>query len=253
MQASLFIVFTLVSILVANSNDENWQIDVNRRFQEPSGSTIIIQCNFSYPMKYYTPDVKVYWKMDGTSNCSRTEKDKRAFVYHKKPECIHKDYRGKTDLIGDPARGNCTLMIRDVVKNESKIYMRIYARNQSYSFSMFGVNITVTDAAIVPHVAIAVPVVVVVVVVVILVAGITLAVKRKRSRSFTREESGYYANFSRFSADVPPRKLSDMTAEQKLTEPKVIDEPVYVNLEAPTTAMSHDPNEHLYGNVDYTK
>lgn len=261
-----------------NSSDVGWDVHVRHNYQKPPGSNLRILCNFTYPKEYRTKDVRVYWKKPGRSVCSKDDMDKEAFIFHTNSTCVHDHYKGRTRLTGDPARGDCTLLIMNVTETEPKIYLRVSVMNENFSFTDNSVSISVLGGAAVTSdpearyptglplptiepkedqkvklvpVAIVVPVVVVV----LLVAGILFTVRRKRSMSFTREESGYYANFSRASADATQRTLKDMKAEQTLSPPKAIDEPVYVNLEAPQTETLQAPDQpnHIYGNVDYTK
>ncbi|XP_029959122.1 uncharacterized protein LOC115397091 [Salarias fasciatus] len=284
MQLPLLIYFSLILIVVSkdqNSKDPEWIIDVKPSIEGPSGSTITVQCSFSYPERYRSSDVQVYWKKRGTSICSESDNDKRAFVYHPNSTCVHDDYKGKTELTGDQNQGNCSLKIQNVSKNEPMIYLRISVRNENYSFFSSPVSISVTGNTAVDtryptgpeflptesseaaatgeppqdskimYMATFIPVIVVI----LIVAVILFTVKCKRSQAFTREESKYYANFSRTSSDTTQRKSSGMNVEQTLTEQKVIDEPVYINLQAPTTEMQQDTdhNDHVYGNVDYSK
>ncbi|XP_026227531.1 uncharacterized protein LOC113169939 isoform X2 [Anabas testudineus] len=105
------------------------------------------------------------------------------------------------------------------------------------------------------HVATFVPVSALVII--IIVSGIICYIKCKRSQTFTREESGYYANFSRASSNqAKSETLCKIHEDVKLPEPTVIDEPVYVNTEvtaAAPMAQSLDHKESIYANVDYSK
>lgn len=262
--------FSLVLILLSaglNSEGLPWSINVTQIYQEPPGSDMVIRCSFTYPEEHHTEDVQVYWKKPGTSVCSKNDKDKQAFISHTNATCVDDHYRGRTKLIGNQREGNCSLAISNVTRNEKNIYLRVFAKNQNYSFIKNFVSIeikgnpTVTsilDTMLVMteeppndsktiYAAIFAPVAALV----LLVAGILVAVKYKRSQTFTREESGYYANCSRSSPHPAEGKPPGMKVKEALTEQKVIEEPVYINLEAPRTEMQQDHVDHVYGNVDY--
>lgn len=117
--------------------DTKWKINVERKITAQPGSTVTIQCNFSYPKEISTNNVTVFWKMlsvDDQSNCSNGDKDRMAFVFNPNNHCVLEKYRGKTKLIGDPNKGNCSLQITDITDIEQAIYVRIDVQKDKYSF-----------------------------------------------------------------------------------------------------------------------
>ncbi|KAK2910383.1 hypothetical protein Q8A73_008098 [Channa argus] len=93
-------------------------------------------------------------------------------------------------------------------------------------------------------------------IVAIVIVGIFCFVKHKRTESFTREESGYYANFSRASSNQAKSEATSIKNENtQLPQQKTIDEPVYVNTEDATgqTEESMDLTENIYVNIVYSK
>ncbi|XP_078109369.1 uncharacterized protein LOC144519808 isoform X1 [Sander vitreus] len=276
---------SLIFILVSNSKGQNWNVSVNKIITETLGSNVTIPCSFTYPPKHHTEKVQVYWKKLGERNTFNTfDKDRNAFVFHPNDTFVLEKYRGKTKLSGNKAKGDCTLKIFNVSEYEPNIYVRVIAKD-NYSFTADTVTIyvsapgdkpislkpeplptfeaTTTDMAVFSmgttreaslYTAIFVPVAALLIIIV--VAAIVFCIKKRRSQSFTREESGYYANVSRASSNQAKREASCITQDNnKLSEPKAIDEPVYINIEAipGQMAQSMDHTDNIYGNVDYEK
>ncbi|XP_070768528.1 uncharacterized protein [Enoplosus armatus] len=231
---------------------------------------------FNYTSKYPTEDVEVYWKKPVRSKFKITDNDKNAFVFHTNESFVLEKYKGKTKLTGNAAEGNCSLMILNIMENEPNIYVRVIAKSDNYSFIKNPVSISVSGAMPVTpeditnltitstplstvgptnvgmpweiYVAIFLPVAALLII--IFVAGILFYIKRKRSQSLTREDSGYYANFSTASSNQARREaFCKVQDNKKLPEPKAIDEPVYINVEAPPGEMDH--TDSVYANVDY--
>lgn len=125
--------------------DTEWKIKAERKITAQPGSTVTIQCNFSYPKEMTTNNVTVFWKMssvDDKSNCSNGDKDRKAFVFNPNNDCVLKKYRGKTKLIGDPNKGNCSLQITNITNIEQAIYVRIDVQEEKYSFIEEPVNVS---------------------------------------------------------------------------------------------------------------
>lgn len=122
---------------------QKWEIDVDRHINATTGSEVIIQCNFTIPPKYDTENPKVYWKKMVKSNFDTGDKhDQNAFVYHKNETFVLEKYRGKTSLIGDIKKRNCTLKIRNIEARDQDIYVRVIAKD-AYSFREFPTTIYV--------------------------------------------------------------------------------------------------------------
>lgn len=125
--------------------DTEWKIKVERKITAQPGSTVTIQCNFSYPKEMTNNNVTVFWKMssvDDKSNCSDGETNRKAFVFNPNNDCVLKKYRGKTKLIGDPNKGNCSLQITNITDIEQAIYVRIDVQKDKYSFIKEPVNVS---------------------------------------------------------------------------------------------------------------
>ncbi|XP_076594061.1 uncharacterized protein LOC143325061 [Chaetodon auriga] len=278
--------FSLILMLASISKGQNWDINVIRHIEATLGSDVTIPCNFTYPPKYYTNNIQVYWKKPQTSTFDTKDNDRNAFVFHTNDSFVLNEYRGKTQLIGNTAEGNCSLTIKKIQDNEPNIYVRIVAQGERYSFKKKFVSISVpgvqkvsvtpdianpalptfettttaipftvgmTETTSIPYAAIFVPLAALLIIV--FVAGIVFCIKHRRSKSFTREESGYYANFRKASSDQANREASSKKQDKKVPEPKAIDEPVYINVEVPQDQMdqSMDHTDNIYANVGYSK
>ncbi|XP_069393337.1 uncharacterized protein [Paralichthys olivaceus] len=264
---------SLILILNSFSKGQSWKINVPQNINTGLGSTVIILCNFTYPEKYHTNDVQVYWKRPKRNSFEPHDNDKNQFVFHTNDTYVVEKYRGKTELIGNKNEGNCSLRIRNVMDNEQKLYVRLSAKGENYSFFKNPVSISVSGVALnlsqdgnstfppIPftpmltsymYAAIFVPLSTLLLVAVVL-AAVFFHMKCKRSQSLDREGSGYYANFSRASNDPAQREASCKNQENnKRSEFKIIDEPIYVNTEALTDQMDEDHIHNIYGNVDYS-
>ncbi|KAM8870072.1 uncharacterized protein AB9W97_017092 isoform 3-T3 [Spinachia spinachia] len=220
--------FTLVLILASNSQAKSWNITVSRQINATLGSNVTIPCRFTAPPHISLKSVQ---------------------------------YRGRTRLIGDKGEGICSLKIFNITASDPNIYLRVIAKGDNYSFLLQFVSISVSGETLMGPieekeplgpVAIAVPVVAILVI--LFVVGIVLGIKCKRSAPFDREDSGYYVNFSR--ANQPQREASCQKQENsKVSEQKVIEEPVYLNIEAPPGQMDQRGNhlDNIYANMDYSK
>ncbi|KAK2844406.1 hypothetical protein Q5P01_011065 [Channa striata] len=252
---------TLGFMLILASKGQCWNISVPEHINATLGSDVTIDCTFTCPKEYNMENVKVYWKKIG-KNIEIDEKEKNPFIYHTNKALVLEEYRHRTQLIGSATKGNCSLLILNVRENESGLYVRLDTggKDKKYSFMKYsvsifvsGVNETQPERHI--YVAISVPVAVLVISIVIFI-GIFCFVKHRRSHSLTRDESGYYANFTRPSLNQAKSEISSIKYEKtQMPQPKIIDEPVYINTEDATGRMDQrmELTETIYANVDYLK
>ncbi|XP_075965702.1 uncharacterized protein LOC142969604 [Anarhichas minor] len=265
---------TLILIVASNSKDlgQRWDVHLSGYINATLGSDVTILCTFTIPPLYQNESVKVYWKKREGRNFDSITNNKNPYVFHPNNALVLEKYRGKTKLIGDESKGNCSLKISNIRHNEANIYVRVMAK-EYFSFYDNSVSISVSGLGVspippVPAVSsqvnttqeprlqwqMAISVSVGAILIVIVVVGIVFGIKHKRSKSSTRKDSGYYANFSRANQ----LKSEASCKKQEHKEPsklKDIDEPVYINIEAPPDQMaqSTDHSDNIYGNVDYSK
>ncbi|XP_044065397.1 sialic acid-binding Ig-like lectin 10 isoform X2 [Siniperca chuatsi] len=272
---------SLLLILTSTTKGQTWNVSVTRHINALLGSDVDIPCTFTYPPEHHTKDVQVYWKKPERSTFNINDNDKNAFVFHTNETFVVEKYKGKTKLTGDKVKGNCSLKIQNIMENEPNIYVRVIAKGDNYSFKTDFVSISVSGVTPVSldqdiivsststplttagttkmgmtsiYTATFVPVALLLII--IFVAGIVFYIKHKRSQAFTREESGYYANFSTASSNQAKREaFCKKQDNKKLPELKAIDEPVYINIEAPPGQMdqSMDHTDNIYANEDYSK
>ncbi|XP_051261585.1 uncharacterized protein LOC127366566 isoform X2 [Dicentrarchus labrax] len=271
----------LILILASLSKGQKWSIDVPRQINATEGSNVTIPCTFTHPYKSNRQNVQVYWKtLSERFQSQTTDLDKYAFIFHTNETFVIEKYRGKTMLIGDKDKGNCSLKIKDIKFNDPSVYVRIVTNDEKYSFKKILTSINVdggvpvnslpitditfntlevttiemTKMTSTPstqmYTTIFVPVAALLII--IFVGGIIFCIKHKRSKSFTREDSGYYANFRRTSSNQAKREGSYKKEDKKLPEPQAIDEPVYINMEGgqiPTNQMWD--NNFVWDNVGH--
>ncbi|XP_014860179.1 PREDICTED: uncharacterized protein LOC106928429 isoform X1 [Poecilia mexicana] len=271
----LSLIWILLSQDIAKANDHpHWKINVTRIINATKGSNVIISCTFETAPGQNT-NAKVYWKTEGTSKCSVKDNDKNAFVYHSDSSCIDPRFKYRTTLIGEASERNCSLQIFNIAEGEPPIYLRVSGWNDSYSFKKYKVYINVdgqnlsslshtndtpvapTTMPVVPddgrqlYLAIFLPLLGLLI---IAAAGIVAYKMHRRSHMMKRQESGYYANFKRTLST--PRKSEPLrkTSNTLAPDAKVIDEPVYMNMETCANQMDQQVGavDNIYGNVDYT-
>lgn len=137
----LFFTATVISAL----NNEGWTADVKRRIDESFDTNVVIPCRFSYPPKYRSNDVQVFWKKDVTKKKSRDREARNPFIFHPDPSKVMESYRGRTALVGNVNDGNCSLQINKTRNDESDLYLRVHV-GENYSFYNSLVSISVTGA-----------------------------------------------------------------------------------------------------------
>ncbi|XP_038129483.1 uncharacterized protein LOC119775542 isoform X2 [Cyprinodon tularosa] len=289
MQLQILFHLNLLWLPLSLAEGDKWTITItNNRIPTVKGGTVTINCSFTYPKAQHTSNVTIYWKIwktEGDAKCDKTDHDKRAFVFHPNHTCVDSKFSNRTKLIGNKTEGNCSLQINNITQNEPQIYLRVWGLSNNYSFIktnelvsfyIAGVNsstlnptyptttditVDVSTTSYLPtmpddrnqslYLATLVPIVGLI----CLAAGGTVAYrKRKRSKKVTREESGYYMNFKQTSSHSPESEPPCQTTNKLPPDPKVIDEPVYINYEISENQMGQqkEHKDNIYGNVDYT-
>ncbi|XP_051921510.1 sialoadhesin-like [Hippocampus zosterae] len=269
----------IILILAAHSKGETWGVKVNRSITAVKGQSVTVPCTFSYPPMYHTENLGLFWKLFQRSAFKTYDLDTNAFIYHPNSTFVVTRYQGKTSLIARKNGRSCTLKIKNLMDSKLVIYFRIVAK-KSFSFYNQSVMITTSGLDAMPGtfnpgiifptsaipkdsqslsnrnmlqticIAVFVPLAAVVI---LLAAGLLLWKRHARSQSFGREGSGYYANFSRKSPNQATRKeMNNKHNDKKLPESKVIEEPVYINLQQATGQPDGRGGDHsIYENVDH--
>ncbi|XP_034540682.1 uncharacterized protein LOC117813761 [Notolabrus celidotus] len=267
MQPNGLMEFTLILSLAFCSvglGQNEWTITVNRSISARRGSDVTIHCTFTCPPVQCDNKAQVIWKKRQGKTFDGKVNDANEFVFHENKTFVLERYREKTELVNK--KGNkdkdCSLRIKNVTDSDGDIYVRLIAEKDQYSYYRDTVSIIVSngnktspeDTANIPnnlsllmYTTIFVPVAALVIIVILV--GTLCLIKHKRKQSFTREESGYYANFSRASSNNTKSEVSCKTIDN-LPEPNEVDDPVYVNTRGPLDHMDHTNN--IYGNIDYS-
>ncbi|XP_020492989.2 uncharacterized protein [Labrus bergylta] len=269
MKLSGLIELTFLLILISNAEvTGNWTVSVQDVIEAVRGSSVTINCTFSCPPVKCDGPVQVYWKKNQKSSFKTNDNDVNAFIYHKNDTYVLGKYRGRTELKNEGER-DCSLEIKNVTEDDSKLYVRIITQSEKYSFYKNKVAIRVVDRnntlldtnttsdpkesnSQQMYMIICVPVAALVIL--IIIVGVFCFIKHKRTQAFTREESGYYANFSRALSNDAKSEISCKKIDE-LPELKDIEEPVYVNMKDPLDRVdqSVDHTNNIYGNVDYSQ
>ncbi|TNN02432.1 sialic acid-binding Ig-like lectin 10 [Takifugu flavidus] len=251
------VVLSLILLLASGSKGQSWDINVTSSIFAPPGSNVTIPCVFTYPRQFYTNDVQVYWKRGERSQFTVNDQDKNAFVYHTNDTWVLKRYRGKTKIIGNKDKGNCSLMIQDVDQNDTNLYLRVIAKGNQYSFYRDSVSITllygthapsndsdtITESATLMT-PLHMTIVVTLIALLILFIGAVLVIRQKWYVSIIRKDSGYSESFNRPTEN---HASSGKPPEEKFTE-----DPVYINMPFHSYQMQPrvDDAEALYANVE---
>ncbi|XP_055093349.1 sialic acid-binding Ig-like lectin 10 isoform X3 [Symphalangus syndactylus] len=135
----------LLSSLLGGSQamDGRFWIQVQDSVMVPEGLCISVPCSFSYSQKDWTESTPAYgyWFKAATE----TSKGAPVATNHQNRE-VEMSTRGRFQLTGDPAKGNCSLVIRDAqMQDESWYFFRVergsYVR---YNFMNNGFLLKVT-------------------------------------------------------------------------------------------------------------
>ncbi|XP_041649544.1 uncharacterized protein LOC121513691 isoform X2 [Cheilinus undulatus] len=242
MKLNGLIQLTLILILAYCAEaKKNWTISVNESITAVRGSSVTINCTFRCPSDQCNDKVSVYWKKRQRSSITISDNDKNVFILHENNSYVLEKYRGKTELVQHNSNKDCSLKINNVTEADQGLYVRLITKTEKFSFYGNAVSVFVidrNDTLVVPtddtlktsssmYIAIFVPIALIVIIAVI--AGIFFYIKHRRTQPFTREESGYYANFSRASSNDPKSDAS-CKKNDKLPEVNDIDDPVYINV-----------------------
>uniref|UniRef100_A0A665SZE6 Immunoglobulin domain-containing protein n=1 Tax=Echeneis naucrates TaxID=173247 RepID=A0A665SZE6_ECHNA len=150
--------------IVGSSKGQDWNIFIPRQINATLGSTVIVKCHFTYPVKYLENDVQVYWKTEG-AKIDTTDKDKNPFVYHPNETYMLEEYRGRivstnlpkwkmtdeykkrTQLLGDLKTRNCSMLLDAVrMTDVGPFYFRIeMPQYRSFSYTKKTVTLNVTS------------------------------------------------------------------------------------------------------------
>ncbi|XP_030677785.1 sialic acid-binding Ig-like lectin 10 isoform X5 [Nomascus leucogenys] len=141
----------LLSSLLGGSQamDGRFWIQVQDSVMVPEGLCISVPCSFSYSQKDWTESTPAYgyWFKAVTE----TSKGAPVATNHQNRE-VEMSTRGRFQLTGDPAKGNCSLVIRDAqMQDESWYFFRVergsYVR---YNFMNNGFLLKVTVLSFTP-------------------------------------------------------------------------------------------------------
>lgn len=126
----------------------SWGVTYPLSLHSVKDSCVLIPCTFSYPSTVTsTGSIVAIWYKDYDSQ--------RIVIYHSAtPSEVDGRFQGRTELLGDLAGHNCTLLLRGVRSEDSGKYNFRFEINQGDRWSdLRGVMVTVTDAPTSPAIA----------------------------------------------------------------------------------------------------
>ncbi|CAN0100602.1 unnamed protein product [Bubo scandiacus] len=93
----------------------SWGVAYPKSLWGVRGSCVMIPCTLSYPDDVEAGDgVVAIWYKD--------YQDQKLLVYHSEAQEVDAHFRDRAKLLGDPATGNCTLLLRGVTPEDSGPY-----------------------------------------------------------------------------------------------------------------------------------
>ncbi|XP_065453445.1 sialoadhesin isoform X1 [Chrysemys picta bellii] len=126
----------------------SWGVTYPQSLQSVQDSCLQIPCTFSYPSTE-NPEggIVAIWYKDYESQ--------HAVIYHSAtPSEVNSRFQGRTELLGDLAGHNCTLLLRGMRSEDSGKYNFRFEINRGNRWSdLRGVMVTVTDAPTSPAIA----------------------------------------------------------------------------------------------------
>ncbi|XP_074724307.1 sialoadhesin [Strix uralensis] len=93
----------------------SWGVAYPKSLRGVRGSCVMIPCTLSYPDDVEASDgVVAIWYKD--------YQEQKLLVYHSEAQEVDAHFRDRAQLLGDPAAGNCTLLLRGVTPEDSGPY-----------------------------------------------------------------------------------------------------------------------------------
>ncbi|KAM6361127.1 sialoadhesin [Alca torda] len=93
----------------------SWGVTYPESLQGVRGSCVVIPCTLSYPSNVAAGDgIVAIWYKDYDTQ--------KVLVYHSAAQEVDARFRGRAQLLGDPAARNCTLLLRGVTPEDSGPY-----------------------------------------------------------------------------------------------------------------------------------
>uniref|UniRef100_A0A8C9QZL4 Immunoglobulin V-set domain-containing protein n=1 Tax=Scleropages formosus TaxID=113540 RepID=A0A8C9QZL4_SCLFO len=110
-------------------------IEVPKTMSALGGSCLVIPCKFLCPDLSNPINTSAgFWLASSTTD----------FVYHTDSSKVAEQYKGRTQLIGDLKKGNCSLKIDHLQYNDNgPFYFRIEMTNYNFSFIEYKVSIAI--------------------------------------------------------------------------------------------------------------
>ncbi|XP_062992059.1 sialoadhesin [Elgaria multicarinata webbii] len=144
--------WTLLFLLgFAHSVDQafaSWVVTYPQSLQSIHGYCAVIPCTFSFPSNVaVTAGITAIWFKDHSGE--------RITIYHSAtPASADARFRGRTELLGDPLKRNCTLLLRTVTSEDSgNYYFRFEISDGNRWSQQNGVQLTVANKPDPPTIA----------------------------------------------------------------------------------------------------
>ncbi|KAM4580515.1 B-cell receptor CD22 isoform 1-T2 [Odontesthes bonariensis] len=123
--------FMCICFRVIETEASSWTASVPKSVKGLSGSCVVIPCQFDYPAPPKTVTEFTGIWMD----------DDNRFIFHPDEDKVH-DYHGRTSLLGDVRKKNCSLKIYPLWKNDSFFFRIEIKDHNKYSYKDAKVSIS---------------------------------------------------------------------------------------------------------------
>ncbi|XP_035289341.1 myelin-associated glycoprotein-like isoform X6 [Anguilla anguilla] len=136
--------FYAIYSYVLNVHAASWTAEIPQTISALQGSCVVVPCKFNYPDREIKPT-------DLTGIWHTTNQD--IYIYHPDSSKVMEEFRGRTNLIGDIARKDCSLRINHLKKKDNGPFIfRIEIRDfDKYSYKDKSVSIDVQDSPASPR------------------------------------------------------------------------------------------------------
>ncbi|XP_069061342.1 sialoadhesin [Pleurodeles waltl] len=137
-----------LATMVFQGCESSWDVLCPAQLKSVKGSCLLIPCEFIFPSDVMTPSgITPIWYQENDGQ--------RVVVYHSTTTEIDGRFQGRTELLGDPNKKNCTLLIRNVAKEDAGNYVfRFEIDEVNRWLDKKGVTVTVTDDPVSPEITV---------------------------------------------------------------------------------------------------
>ncbi|KAJ0000279.1 hypothetical protein NQD34_012121 [Periophthalmus magnuspinnatus] len=103
--------YLLIGVLSTPVCSEEWKASVLKNIEALVGSCVVVPCSFSHPKESLPTS-----RMRGLWHHSR---DMKHLIYYEDSTMVMENFRGRTRLLGELGKGNCSLEIKEIKDHDN--------------------------------------------------------------------------------------------------------------------------------------